>query len=131
MKYLAIVERTANGFRGYAHRLAGCEVLAATEKEAEASIIAAVKVHPDALKANGAHNGEIEVIVAVEAVPPVQPRDGTDGIDNGIRKQFRPEDLEWVLTFDREKELAEGLSGEDLLRELEQEERRLPGGKEG
>lgn len=65
MKYLVIVERTADGFRGYAQRLSGCEIRAVTEEEAEAGIIAPVKkyVADGKVSINGSANGEVEVIV--------------------------------------------------------------------
>ncbi len=125
MKYLALVERTPDGFRDYAHRLAGCQVFAATAKEAEDGIIAAVKARPNAVK----DNGQVEVIVAVQGPAPKRPRDdGMDELYDQFQKEFTPEELEWVLTFDPEKVLADCITGEELLRQLEEEERLLSGG---
>jgi hypothetical protein len=132
VKYLAIVERTANGFRAHAPRLPDCEVLAASPKEAEVRIIAAVKAHPDALRANGRDPGEIEVIVAVDDSALRSPReDGMRADHDSLPKESKLEDLEWALTFDIEREIAAGISGEDLSRELDNEENRLSGETKG
>jgi hypothetical protein len=110
MKYLAIVERTAEGFRGFAPRLPGCEVIAATEKEAEVGIVAAVKLRLRTEKTN-----DVEVIVATEA-PPQRPRsDGLDASYDEARKFSRPEDLEFFLHLDEQN----WVSAEQLRRDLE------------
>jgi predicted RNase H-like HicB family nuclease len=106
-KLLAIVQPTADGFRGYVPRLPGCEVRAATAEQAEADISDAARAHLAANKdgTNGFRPDEVEIVVAVQPLPPpLRHRgDGLDEIYNEMGNDFNPEELELLLNWDEHK----------------------------
>ena len=120
-KLLAIVHRTEYGFRGHVPRLPGCEVRAATEKQAEADIINAANAHLAAGRegANGFAPGQVEIVVAVEAPPPHRPRDdGMDALYDQASRDFDEADLEQLLELDERIKTEKTYTFEEMMREL-------------
>jgi predicted RNase H-like HicB family nuclease len=123
-KILAVVRRTEDGYRGYVPKLPGCEIRAATAEQAEADIATAARAHLAAGKegTNGFALDQVEIVVAVEPIPPQRPSaNGSDDVfhswgyelpsDEILEAMLNPEEHKW-LTF--EEVMCElGLDAED------------------
>ena len=120
-KLLAVVTRTEGGFRGHVPRLPGCEVRAATEKQAGADIISAAKAHLSAGRegANGFAPDQVDIVLMIEAPPPPRPRpDGMDELYDKARRDFDPAELEQLLDIEERIKEEKGGTFEEMMKEL-------------
>ncbi len=120
-KLLAVVTQTEGGFRGHVPRLPGCEVRAATEKQAKADVITAAKAHLAAGRegADGFASDQVEIVVAVEAPPPHRPRDdGMDALYDQAWRDFDVTDLEQLLDLDERIKAEKTYTFEEMMRKL-------------